>query len=235
MAVSSFAVRIGVSVPVVLNNLLHLDSLLGKIVTRAGGTVEDVPLATTRGVAHGSAAILETGNYGAVQESWPRLKAIKRNDVPTGLTVGTKPSERTIDAMSPYRNKLTYHTMYSSVRAVWFAGQGDAAVVADLLSDLSTVGGLWTVGHGETTKVEVFALDGVADAGMILADGLVARAVPADVWADLGHPTHPRAVTSKQRWKGPYWDGPKDVCISPAQADLIGPRRDVMAMVGLMH
>ena len=230
---SGFAIRITVDTPVVLNNLLHLDGLLGRLLVRQGKDPLQVPLREVDGVFCGSAAILETGPFGAVERRIVRVKGVREQEVPSWLFRGMSAGQRTIGEMSPYRTQLRDYPAFDCIKAVWFAGDGDGQAALDLLEDMPSIGAMMPAGYGRVTGRKLFNLRQVSDPGIRLEDGRPARAIPLPVWERSGLPKHPRAIISEQRFRPPYWEGEIASCIAPVLFDLCGTVSEVKGMVGL--
>jgi hypothetical protein len=196
-----FLVRLGVDTSVSLNNLLHLDGLLGKVLYDQGKTIEDLPLDRHEGVWMGSAAILETGAFGLGEESITRIRAIREENMPASLLARLPGAEASIGPMSPYRNRLRSYPLASGINAVWFAGVGDAESAIALLERVNQVGAMYKTGYGRVISREVFA-SGNHKAGLsIVSEGepLPVRAVPLDVWDRLAGMRPARAVIAERR------------------------------------
>jgi hypothetical protein len=228
-----FAVRLSVDRPVALNNLLHLDAVLGKRLIDRGGTLEALPLARDVGVWCASAALLETGPFGGSEFTIPRLKALRRGHFPDGLVDALPPPARTIGDMSPFRPRLRPYTAWRGISAVWFVARGDREAVIALLSEVHGVGAMTSTGYGRITDINILDIPDTGAVGLTLADGLPARTIPLTIWNALGLPRHPRAVVSDQRWQPPYWTGTAAPCMMPTQIDLTGARDDIRGMLGL--
>jgi hypothetical protein len=228
-----FLVRLGVDTPVALNNLLHLDGLLGKVLYDQGKTLDDLPLECFEGVWMGSAAILETGAFGAGEETITRIRTIREENIPSALLAKLSGQETGIGPMSPYRNRLRAYPLASGVNAVWFAGLGDAKAVMALLEHVNQLGAMYKTGYGRVISREIFAC-GNARAGLAIlstldaGELLPARAVPLAVWDKVTGLRPARAVIAERRAVPPYYQGDPVRCISPIQADLTGTRRDIM-------
>jgi hypothetical protein len=224
-----FAIRMAIDTPIAINNLLHFDGLLGHLLARRGKDPLRLPLHELEGVFCGSAALLETGPFGAVEHSVTRIKTIRDQErVFSEVLTGQK----VIGEMSPYRPQLHEYTVFDSVKAVWFAGSGDSRDVFDLVKDLSSIGAMAPVGYGRITERKLFTLSEVSSAGLLLASGLPARAVPIHVWRRLELPRHPRAIISEQRFRPPYWQGEVTACIAPTYYDLCGTFAEIRGMLG---
>lgn len=231
---SGFAIRMNLDTPVVVNNLLHLDGLLGKALVRRGKDPLEVPLREVDGVFCGSAAIFETGPFGAVQRRLIRVKGIREQEVPSRLFRGMSAGQRTIAEMSPYRTQLRDYPMFDCIKAVWFAGDGDGQAAFDVLADVPSIGAMMPTGYGRVTGRKLFNLRQVSDPGILLEDGRPARAVPLPIWERLGLPKHPRAIISEQRFRPPYWEGESAPCIAPVYFDLCGTLSEIRDMIGLV-
>ena len=230
---NGFAIRITVDTPVVLNNLLHLDGVLGSLLVRRRKDPLQVPLREVDGVFCGSAAILETGPFGAVERRIIRVKSVREQEIPSRLFRGISARQRMIGEMSRYRTQLRDYPAFDCIKAVWFAGDGDGQAALDLLEDMPSIGAMMPAGYGHVTGRKVFNLRQVSDPGILLEDGRPARAVPLSMWERLGLPKHPRAIISEQRFRPPYWEGETAPCIAPVYFDLCGTLSEIRHMVGL--
>jgi hypothetical protein len=228
----SFAVRIQIDTRLSLRGLLHLDGLLGALAVARGREATDIPLQKHEGIWQGSAAILETGPFGALAATQVRIKHLVAERVPDGILEHLRPAERRIGEMNPMRNALSAYPCFDGIRAVWFTGCGISAAVMDLLSDARNLGAMGRTGYGRVIDLELVDIEQRAMAGIVLSSNLPARTVPVEIWnrLDLGQPR--AAVISLQRFQPPYWTGPEVACISPMQVDLTGNFGDIRAIVG---
>lgn len=229
---TSFAVRVEIDTPISLRGLLHLDGLLGSLLTARGGRLEDIPLERHLGTWQGSAAILETGPFGTVSRTNTRIKRVAPESVPAGIFDHLKPGQRRIGEMHPMRNLLTPYPCFDGVRAVWFAARGDALQTLDLLSDARNLGAMGRTGWGRVVDMTAFNVRDDPLTGLVLASVLPARAIPCTTWEQLGLERPEAAVASMQRPVPPYWTGEEFPCISPIQADLMGTAAEIRVMVG---
>jgi hypothetical protein len=230
--VSGFAIRINIDTPVALNNLLHLDGLLGKLLVRRGKDPYEVPLRDVDGIFCGSAAILETGPFGAVEEAVTRIKALRETDVSDRLVNRMPASQRTIGRMSRHRTQVRAYPVFDCVKAVWFAGDGDGQAVLELLGDMPSIGAMMMAGYGRVAGRKLFEISHASAPGIRLEDGRPARAVPLSVWEKLGFPKHFRAIISEQRFRPPYWEGEMALCIAPVCSDLCGTLAEIKGLIG---
>lgn len=230
---SGFAIRINIDTPVALNNLLHFDGLLGKLLVRRGKDPSEVPLRNIDGIFCGSAAMLETGPFGAVEQTVTRIKALRQMDVPDCFVNGLPGSQRIIGRMSRYRAQVRAYPVFDCVKAVWFAGDGDGQAALDLLGDMPSIGAMMMAGYGHVTGRKLFEISHPSAPGIRLEDGRPARAVPLSVWEKLGFQKHARAIISEQRFRPPYWEGQMALCITPAHSDLCGTLTEIKDLIGL--
>jgi hypothetical protein len=227
----SFAVRIEIDTPLSLRGLLHLDGLLGALAVGRSKEATDIPLQKHEGIWQGSAAILETGSFGALAEEQIRIKHVVNETVPNGIFDHLKPAQRRIGEMSPMRKVLSAYPCFDAVRAVWFTGCGITSAVLDLLRDVRNLGAMGRTGYGRITGVDLFEIEQSATAGLAFSSGFPARTVPVEIWDRLNLGRSEAAIISLQRFQPPYWTGPEVPCISPMQVDLIGTSGDIRALV----
>lgn len=227
---SGFAVRIAIDTPVVLNNLLHFDGLLGRLLALRGDDPAHIPLRRVDRVYCGSVALLETGPFGPVEYQRSRIKRLRGED---NCVAGANSLQAAMDAMSSFRPRLSVHRLYESVSAIWFCGQGDHARVADLLHDLRSIGSMASCGYGRVIRWEMMSLQDSDEHGLLLQNGLPARAVPVTLWRRMDLPEHPRAVIAQQACTPPYWRGDQEICIAPLLVDLTGTRPEIAGLIGL--
>ncbi len=226
---SGFAIRIAIDTPAVLNNLLHLDGLLERLLASRGDDPANVPLRRIDQVYCGSAGLLETGPFGAVENRWTRVKRL-RGEQDYGIKSDRRLSP--IDAMSPFRPRLTDHELFESVSAIWFCGQGNHARIAEILCDLTSLGSMASCGYGRVLEWQITDLVKSDENGLFLKNGLPARAVPMTVWRRLGFPQHPRAIITQQSYRAPYWRAVHEICIAPLLNDLVGTRAEISGLIG---
>jgi hypothetical protein len=193
---------------------------------------KDVPLNQFDGIFCGSAAILETGPFGAVEHSVTRIKTVVQTHIPDRLVKGLRPGERKIGAMSPFRSQLSAYSVFDCIRAVWFVGDGDCDAARDLLEDAAAIGAMTSVGYGRATGRKLFDIPNALTPGIRLEDGRPTRAVPLSVWEKLGFEKHVRATISETRFRPPYWQGEIAVCIAPACHDLYGTMAEIKYSIG---
>lgn len=228
---ASFAVRIEIDTRLSLRGLLHLDGLLGAVATARGRGPGDIPLDRFDGVWSGSAAILEIGAFGAAQTKEVRIKHLVDDRIPGEIFAQLKPSERKVGEMSPMRGRLSGYECFDGVRAVWFTGNGDLDAVLDLLGDVRNLGAMGRTGYGRVRQIEPVAVHESALAGFAFAGNFPARVIPLDVWRRHAPDAGGSAIIALQRAVPPYWCGPEEPCISPAQTDLLGTRTEIMFRV----
>jgi CRISPR type IV-associated protein Csf3 len=223
----SFAVRIDIDTPLSLRGLMHLDGLLGSHAAARGKGATDIPLQKHEGIWQGSAAILETGPFGALVAGQSRVKHVVADAVPDDIFDHLKPAQRKIGRMSPMRHLLSSYPSFEGIRAVLFTGRGDPEAVAELLHDARNLGAMGRTGYGRVTHLELIKVNGSTMSGLVSSSGLPTRTVPIEPWDrfDLGRPD--AAIISP-----PYWTGPEVACVSPMQVDLSGTRGDIRAIVG---
>lgn len=227
---SGFALRIAIDTPVVLNNLLHLDGLLERLLANRGDDPANVPLRRLDQIFCASAGLLETGPFGAVEKRATRVKRLRGEN-----NYGSK-SDRglsQIDAMSPFRPKLTHHKLFESVSAIWFFGQGNYAHIGELLRDLMSLGSMASCGYGRVREWQIMDLGKSDDHGLLLKNGLPARAIPVALWRRLGLAQHPRAIITQQSHRPPYWAPSQEICVAPLLDDLVGTRAELSELIGL--
>jgi hypothetical protein len=230
MRMTAFAIRMAIDTPIAINQLLHFDGLLGSQLARRGEDPLRLPLLEVEGVFCGSAALFETGPFGAVEHSVTRVKIIREQGQ---VLTNALAKQHVIGEMSPYRPQLREYTVFDSVKAVWFACNGDSAAVFDLVRNLLSIGAMATAGYGRIADRKLFKLPRVASPGFLLGNGLPARAVPINVWKTLELPIHPHALVSEQRYRPPYWESELTTCIAPSYYDLCGTFAEIRGMLGL--
>lgn len=227
---SAFALRITIDTPIALNNLLHLDGLLGRLLANRGRNPTNVPLEQIEGVYCCSAALLETGAFGPVETGLTRIKRL-RDESERVAKPGRR--HRTMDEMSPFRPQLHDQNLFEAVKAIWFYGDGNCNVVADLIGDARAIGSMGPSGYGRVVEWELFGLERSLDQGFFLTNGLPARVVPLSLWDKCELPRHPRAVIAQQHYRPPYWAGDEAICIAPLLIDLSGTRAEISGLIGL--
>ena len=228
---SSFAVRIAVETPVSLQNLLHLDGLLGALAYSAGGRWDEIPLTRYEGVWSGSAAFLETGPFGPVYDQRVRVKHVRADAIPAGIFTALKPHERTINAMSPMRNRITPYPCLDGIRGVWFAARGDQAATAELLTGLRNIGAMGKTGYGRVGKLRWMELPDRPLTGLTHGVGLPSRVIALETWERISATKPADAAVFLGRSCPPYWRGAETTCIGPMQIDLMGTASEVQAML----
>lgn len=229
----SFAFRMAIDTPIALETLLHLDGLLCALTAQAGGRWDDIPLQTTEGIWHASAALLEGGPFGPAHGEIVRLKHIQTESVHKDIGTALPQRERRIGAMSEERDRLVPHTILGGIKAVWFVGRGHADRVADILAATRNLGNMGRTGYGRVTEMEEIEIFDHALSGLMHAPGFPARTMPFAVWQLLGDTNRTKGIVSMQRVRPPYWHGPQTECISPMQVDLTGTYQQLATIVGM--
>jgi hypothetical protein len=222
----------GIDTPISLRSLLHLDGLLGALLTARGGRLDEIPLERRLGTWQGSVAILETGPFGPASSTTIRIKHVAAEGVPAGMFAHLKPGQRRVGEMHPMRNVLTPYPCLDGIRAVWFIARGDSDQTLDLLSDVKNLGAMGRTGWGRVVDMIAFDVRDHALTGLVLPSGLAARTMPVTTWEKLGLKRPDAAVVSMQRPVPPYWTGEEVPCISPTQVDFMGTAAEIKAMVG---
>lgn len=230
---SSFAIRMGIDTPLSLRALLHLDGLLGFHAALRGQSLTDVPLSQHEGVWQGSAAMLETGTFGAIASIQTRIKHVSLDTVPPGIFEQTQSARRKIGPMSPMRGALSQYPLLQGIRAVWFTGRGDRARVEALLQEVRNLGAMGRTGYGHVASLQILELRDHALTGIASSAGMPVRTVPVETWDALGLGRHASSVVSLQRPCPPYWTGPTIPCISPIQVDMTGTAAEIRALAAV--
>lgn len=231
---SAFAIRMGVDTPLSLRALLHLDGLLGSLAALRGQDPTDIPLSRCKGIWQGSAAMLETGTFGASASVQTRIKHVSPDTVPPNIFDHIEPSCRKIGPMSPMRGVLSQYPILQGVRAVWFTGLGDSAGVEDLLRDVRNLGAMGRTGYGRVVELDVLEAHAHSLSGIATLTGMPVRTLPVETWDRLGLQRHPFAAVSLQRPCPPYWTGPSVPCISPLQLDMTGTAAEIKVLAALV-
>jgi hypothetical protein len=233
-----FAIRFGVDTPVALRSLLHFDGLLGALATAQGRDFDDISLNrfTVEGTSPfwmASAAILETGTFGALPRTMSRLKHLDDSMIDSDF-LQTRKFSRIIDPMHRYRNQIEEYPIYDGINAVWFTGVGHRNGVLDLVQDCRSIGAMHDVGYGRVISVDIYGIDAsdlIYPVGVRLASGAPARTIPMASWGRIFNGVPEGASISMQRAAPPYWVGQQEPCISPFQTSLMGTRSEVSRML----
>ena len=231
---TSFAIRMGIDTPLSLRALLHLDGLLGFHAALRGHNLTDVPLSRYGGVWQGSAAMLETGTFGATASIQNRIKHVSLETVPPGIFDQIQPTRRKIGPMSPMRRALSQYLLLHGIRAVWFTGRGDRSCVEALLKEVRNLGAMGRTGYGRVTDLQMLEVRDHTLTGIASPAGMPVRTVPVEAWDGLGLGRHASAVVSLQRPGPPYWTGPTIPCISPTQIDMTGTASEIRTLAALV-
>jgi hypothetical protein len=231
---SDLAIRFTIDTPIALNQLLHLDSLLARISADRGLGVEDLSLDRTGDIYHASAAILETGNFGAVQQETTRVKSVRSADIPTGVFDRVPRRGRAINEMSPYRSQLQGYNTYLGVKAVWFTAKGVRSSLERMAASVTNLGAMASTGYGRVSGVDIFDLPSHPRTGLHLPNRLPCRAIPKVLWDSWGMEEFAAGtVISEARAKFPYWSGSPTVCVMPTQMALIQRSDQVSEFIGV--
>lgn len=236
-----FALRFGIDTPISLRGLLHLDALLGSFAAARGRAFNDIPLRKTI-VAGGapfwnaSAAILETGPFGPVNDVVRRVKSLNDRHIDEGFLQSTGFS-RSISEMSPHRNLISDYNTHAGVMGVWFTGVGDIDKVMDLLGACQSLGAMHTVGYGRVVSIERYTIDEsrlTQPVGVRLESGIPARVIALQTWKRMFNDLPEDASIAVQRAEAPYWSGNRQDCIAPFQSSLMGTRTEIGRLLGIV-
>ncbi len=223
-----------IDTPLSLRALLHLDGLLGFHAVLRGQNLTDIPLSQYEGTWQGSAAILETGTFGATTSIQTRIKHVLLDTVPPEISGPTQSLRRKIGPMSPMRGTLSQYPLLQGVRAVWFIGRGDIARVEALLLEVRNLGAMGRTGYGRVTDMQILKVRDYNLTGIASSAGMPVRTVPLEVWDTLGLGRHASAVISLQRPYPPYWTGPTKPCISAIQVDMTGTVEEIKVLAAVV-
>lgn len=231
---TAFAVRIPIVTPIILHHLLHLDAVLGRVVTDNGQSIDDLPLTRTGQLWHASAALLETPAFGSVDYQIQRIKSLKNGQFPEGVLDHLPSSKRSIGPMSDFRAVLTPHSVTAGITAIWFAFDGDVDKIIDLLDDVLDFGSCRKVGFGKRDGyITSYPITSPYPAGLMFCNGLPARSIPLSMSeSTLGIPCHPKRLVRKSTWMPDYRSGKIDVCVMPPQRELTGTKSEIMGLIG---
>jgi hypothetical protein len=180
--------------PLVLRDPIHLDGvLLAAREKRDGIAARGTPfpaLARRGAVFAASAGLLVSEGLGGIQEE--TVTRTKRLDMKRdGASIrlpddgGTK-ATRTIQEMSPYRNRMVTERVLGNVRYVVWQALGDAAAIEDLLAGVSFLGKQYATGWGEVDGFEILPCDAQLSTCGLVFDGGPARNMPVGMLAELG-------------------------------------------------
>lgn len=216
-----FLVQIGLRTPVLKGSgsFLTLDAILAAVLFREYGDVErahqEIPLAQTAGVWHGSAmfSLGDSGRFGY------------------SFTAALKPSLADRDFPGPWApplrelpgrydtargdTKYTSETWRGSEsERVLFFGCGDLWRVDELLRSLTGIGKKTAQGFGEIASINMTPL--AIDFSLCLPDGSPARPIPALLWPDMEGAESPSIDMAT--WFPPYWkDEHSCLCAVPSR------------------
>lgn len=231
---TSFAIRMSIDTPLALRALLHLDGLLGFHTALRGQNLTDIPLSQYEGIWQGSAAMLETGTFGATVLTQTRIKHVSLDTVPPEILEQAQPIHSKIGPMSPMRGTLSQYPLLEGIRAVWFTGRGDSTRVEALLQEVRNLGAMGRTGYGRVIDLQMLKVYDHILTGIASSAGMPLRTVPLGAWDALGLGRHASAVVSLQRPYPPYWTGPTIPCISPIQVDMTGTLVEMKALAAVI-
>jgi hypothetical protein len=208
-----FVVEARLKTPLSAKAPLHLDGLLLAARDRCELPDPARPLACVAmrdGIYRASAGVIVADGPGGV--SHENVKRIKRIDSLGGdaslirIDENSPRSQRLIDAMSPYRQRLSTYPLIVGARAVYWQAVGDADGVRELLEFLPTVGAMSSQVYGEVDEWSVHGCEADAKEGGWFAAGRILRTLPiALATTRYGFDLSEGTLVIEARVGPPYW------------------------------
>ena len=213
MAHTSFVVRFVMAAPVILTDGASLDAVIAFQGFASGGDGVDLldQLLEKEGRIHRASWMYCEQEHLAARAGFVRMQrlgaALNENTLlPTG---GTGRDFRVDNKRGVAANKLTsYRTI--ATPSVWAFATGDAAGVAEMLSDVTSIGIKRPYGFGRVQRIEIGRVDGWAGFGHLMPDGRPARAIPLDQWQGDGK-------RGAYALGFPRWASPAETCAIPTE------------------
>lgn len=242
MNAQPFCVTAGLQTPVILTTdaYLTLDSLLGAAVFARTGeaeaAVQEIPLAQTDGIFHGSAGFLDSVLLKApgagfklgiqpTEEMWlPAYQTGTSEDKATGRKFrNNKRLVRRVDTVrGEYSTTLDAYSAFAAAQITWF-GCGEMKAVRDLLGEITSVGKKSRQGWGAIVGFHLEEIDvDLSLSRQRRGMDRPMRPIPAATWQAWGRDITPALLTRECAVRPPYFCGPKIRCVVPATRDLKG-------------
>jgi hypothetical protein len=230
----AFVVGMGLKSPIIPGRRLMLDALLsGLLFERTGDptrAIEEIPLVRVGQTWCGSQVLLE-GPCAAIPMVYTMALRAERDLSPKSVRPGGRGGkfQRIESGRGPYQNKLTEMLAYEA-RAVWFCGRGSLDAIQGLLEDVPAIGKKRSSGFGAISResIDIEEIDGEWP-GLMLSDGTPARAVPVEVWKEIGGSEDVEFAYEAAR--PPYWQGEHETCAVPSH--LVVDREQAGKLIGL--
>ncbi|MDE3021364.1 MAG: hypothetical protein KGI54_05845 [Pseudomonadota bacterium] len=218
----NFYVCVDLASPVIpTKGWLTLDAILGAQLFRETGDMEvaheNIPLAKTKGVWHGSAAFFDIGETGraAFGRSMKLSDLLEGNWVPFGKTKYPYFVDQSRNqAANQWGAKLNTYPTLSSEHVYWF-GKGDMEQVAKLFNGIREgwgIGKKVSHGYGRIQSVMIEECD--IDRSFQLQDGSPARPIEYKHWISMTG--KPDITTFIESWAMPYFCSERVLCAIPA-------------------
>ena len=141
--------------PIALQRPLHLDGLLLAAAFKLDPSKMaslDGLIASFDGIPKASAGFLIYEGHGAPVQPITRVRAVRMNSSLVAMLHADPKKPATanqIDAMSPYRARLTPHRPIAAIREVAWQATGDADAVLQLARSIDNLGAMHGQGFGE--------------------------------------------------------------------------------------
>lgn len=230
-----FCVTALLDTPLVLSadSFLTLDALLAAAVFKRTHDVEaahgGVPLSTTCGIFHGSAAFVRNPlrrsrpgfkrGFQPVEEMWIQKLAYQTG---TGKN-SDKPLARQgrIDTQraSGHKSSTDEFMAYDTNQVIWM-GCGNVDAVQDLLTEIAFIGKKSRQGYGQVAEFIVDEVD-LDESLWSVRHGAArpTRPIPLPIWRDAGHTDH-GLITRPCAARLPYFGAQPEMCVVPMSRDV---------------
>lgn len=199
--------------PIVTNGgYMTLDALLAGLIFDQSGNVEkahsEIPLANSRGLWHGSAAIVEKTDIGRIAFV-ANLRAMHdlNDDLIAKNKLGKVHAAIGLTRRRNYGAVMNSYKLFTAPEITWYA-TGDAAKIESLLSGVEFIGKRRASGYGQVIglRIEKGELDGVNG-----HFGEPLRPVPVELFSG-----EKAALRADAAWRPAYWHpANRSICFVP--------------------
>jgi len=214
--IENFVLMFEVETPVISFGFLTLDAILAALIFQETDDLEmahnNIPLARTDGVWHGSAAMFTPSFENGTAEF---VRDIKMPELESGLWQHPKKTKHPLfvdKQRGDWKSEISAYETFSASQVRWF-GRGDIETVINLLNrSLFFVGAKGRQGYGRVSNGTGLA-EIIADDFSLEYKGSPARPIPLDVWDGWGKSKPARLAATAGA--PPYFKTGRQLCAVP--------------------